>query len=80
MEKVIMEVFDSRNTCIPQDLSRAIIHNTEKSFISNAKMTSKKQGVHKVILYIDGLWEEYENGSLTSWSYPNGLGQIKINS
>ena len=80
MKKVSMEVFDSRNTAIPQDLSRAIIHNTRNSFIGNAKMTSKKSGVYKVILYIDGLFEEYEKGQLVSWSYPNGLGQIKMNS
>lgn len=80
MKKVTLQVFDSRNTCILIDQTRAIIHNTVNSFIGNAKMVSKKQGVYKTILEIDGLFEEYENGIAVSWSYPNGLGHIKANS
>lgn len=72
MTKYIVELFETRNT----------------SFSIN---TDSIEMAHKIAKYHDkyiihdseGRWEEFEKkeGEIpVSWSYPNGLGQIKINS
>lgn len=48
--------------------------NSKKDAIATAKMFP-----HCKVEDKNGAFEDFENGELVSWSYPNGLGQIKIN-
>lgn len=74
MQTYQIELFDSKNTSLNRRYSG-------KKPSEYAKDLSTKEGVYKVIIYnTKKAFEEFEAGSLTSWSYPNGLGQIKINS
>ena len=75
MNKYIIEYFDSRNTSFSKPSNIAPF----QSVMELGKSLSKNW--YKVVINNVGEgWEEYEQGQLTSWSYPNGCGQIKINS
>ena len=72
IKKVNVECFDSRNTSMTE-------YAIETHSIRDLGIAWSKK-YFKVILSNMTGWEEYEKGELTSWSYPNGCGQIKINS
>ena len=74
MKTYTFQVFDSKNT--------ATKHNEEFSRVISASYAAKvksRYGFGKVVVNNDIGFEEYERGQLTSWSYPSGMGQIKIN-
>ena len=73
IKKVNVECFDSRNTSTTKYGIET--HSTRDL----GRDWSKKYYHHVIISNMTG-WEEYEKGVLVSWSYPNGCGQIKINS
>jgi hypothetical protein len=75
MKTYTFQVFDSRNTCQEVDVECS----RETLASERARLLSLK-GFGKVIVNNVSGFEEYEQGKLTSWSYPNGLGQIKLNS
>lgn len=75
MIDVKMQLFDSRNTC------RTIV-GSYKNYSELKKDASRMsmQYHHLTVLDDNGLFETFEKGEMTEWSYPNGLGMIKINS
>ena len=75
MENYILRLWDSKNTCFTESLK--VINY----FLAKEKAIQLSRAYKKITLENKkGAFEEFENGEMTSWSYPNGLGQIKINS
>ena len=69
-----IEYFDSHNTSFTDSFSNISYSKVKEYAIQKCK------DYYKIIISSNYGWEEYEKGKLTSWSYPNGCGQIKINS
>ena len=72
-----IEIFDSHNTSI----NCQMYCKNEREATAKAKRLSLTNE-YKVIAHNDSntAFEQYEQGELTEWTYPNGLGQIKANS
>jgi hypothetical protein len=68
-------LFNSRNTA----------ETKHKEFKNYATLKSSAELLSKHYHHVTaedsrGNFERYENGKMTEWSYPNGLGMIKLNS
>ena len=61
-----LQIFDSKNTTYTDSFE-----GTKRQAIETA--IKKSFDFYKVILQIGNKWNEYENGELVSWSYPNGI-------
>ena len=75
MKTYTFQIFDSKNSCIKE--SKEFKREIQAS---NEAQSRSLKGFGKIIVTSDLGFEEFEKGILVSWSYPNGLGQIKINS
>lgn len=73
-KKWILNIFDSHNTSFEN-----YSDNPDYFAVKDRCIDSSKR-YNKIILENDNGWETFENGKITEWSYPNGCGQIKINS
>ncbi len=76
MSPFVFEVFDSRNTSTKREIPLA------GHSIVSAQEIAKRLSLqcHHVTVSNAIGFESFENGEMTDWSYPNGMGQIKINS
>jgi hypothetical protein len=72
IQKINVECFDTHNTAFTK-------YGIETHSIRDYGKTYSNKYHHIIISNMNG-WEEYEKGDFVSWSYPNGCGQIKINS
>ena len=68
-----INIFDSHNTSFSNYDTRADYFAVKTRCVNASKM------YHHIILENNNGWEQFENGKITEWSYPNGCGQIKIN-
>ena len=69
-----INLFDSRNTSFENYDENPSYSQIKEKCIQLSKL------YHKIILENNNGFEEFENGEMVSWSYPNGCGQIKFNS
>jgi len=66
--------FDSHNT----SFKRKYFNWNYQKVKDHAKEMCRKY--YKIVIENNNGFEEFQKGEMISWSYPNGCGQIKINS
>lgn len=70
-----IQLFDSKNTC---RTITGVYRNAMEATKDGKRMSMQYH--HVIIEEENGGFETYEKGETTEWSYPNGIGQIKMNS
>ena len=67
MKRYKLNIFDSKNTAIKKD------YVTYNHRLARDKAMKLSTAYNKIVLEYNNEFEEYQDGRLTAWSYPNGI-------